>query len=115
MPDQVLGRCGNCSRVWPEEQLDEIRDFWSRVSPGEEMPLGQCPAPECGALCHVVRPREKIVLELQGGRIQGIRGIPSGWCVEVRDFDVRGRSADLHHTLDGRPYVRTVWGAGAEP
>lgn len=51
--EEPRGRCANCGAVFAEADLDEIHDFWGRVSPGEEMPLGQCPA--CGCLCHVVK------------------------------------------------------------
>ena len=48
--------CGNCGKFWDDEDVenDEIKDFWGRVSPGEEMPSGECP--DCGALTHLNRP-----------------------------------------------------------
>lgn len=45
-------RCNNCGTVWPEDELDQIHDFWGSVSPGDVMPIGQCPNPECRALCY---------------------------------------------------------------
>ncbi len=51
--DDRLCECGNCDWTGYESEIDEeIVDFWSRVSPGETMPMGDCP--ECGALCHLV-------------------------------------------------------------
>lgn len=45
-------RCGNCGWTGPESGLrcglTEIEDFWSRVSPGDVVPDGECP--ECGGL-----------------------------------------------------------------
>ena len=41
-------------------QFDEITDFFTRVSPGEIVPVGECP--ECGALAHLTpwRPVETV-------------------------------------------------------
>lgn len=53
-------RCGNCGWTGPESALrcglTEIEDFWSRVSPGEVVPDGECP--ECGGLAHAVAIHE---------------------------------------------------------
>ena len=49
-------RCGNCGWTGPGSALrcglTEIEDFWSRVSPGDVVPDGECP--ECGGLAHAV-------------------------------------------------------------
>lgn len=50
MSDQTVA-CANCDWTGAQSDTAEIRDFWSRVEPGEEMPAGECP--ECGALCHL--------------------------------------------------------------
>lgn len=47
--------CQNCGKVWKEEELLEIKHLSMRVAPGEPMPSGECPEPECGALC---QPKE---------------------------------------------------------
>jgi len=47
-----LARCQDCTRVFAEENLEEIRHLDTRVHPGEPMPAGQCPA--CGALCQLI-------------------------------------------------------------
>lgn len=49
--------CQNCGKTWAEDQLREVKDLFERVAPGEEMPSGECP--ECGAVCHPVRPEQK--------------------------------------------------------
>ncbi len=49
-PDNPLCECANCGFRAPNDELDQIHDFWSRVNPGEIMPHGQCP--ECGAFCY---------------------------------------------------------------
>lgn len=43
--------CPNCSRWWPNEIVAQfpVKDLLARVSPGEPMPSGECPA--CGSLC----------------------------------------------------------------
>lgn len=48
--------CGNCGEVHDIEALNPIVDIQERIAPGEEVPAGECPDPDCGALCHVVRP-----------------------------------------------------------
>ena len=46
-------RCENCDSVWQFDQLQPIVDIEQRIAPGETVPGGQCPDPECGALCHI--------------------------------------------------------------
>jgi len=46
--------CQGCGHVWPDVMLiTPIEDLYQRVSPGEIMPSGECPA--CRALCHPVK------------------------------------------------------------
>lgn len=40
--------CGNCSTVWADTDLNEIKDYFERVEKGETVPSGECPL--CGAL-----------------------------------------------------------------
>jgi hypothetical protein len=47
-------RCQNCEEVYREGELDDIRRYHERVAPGEVEPEGQCPAADCGALCHLI-------------------------------------------------------------
>jgi hypothetical protein len=49
MSDQCACRCGWRGSI---DDADEVRDFWSRVSPGDEMPAGDCP--ECDELVYVL-------------------------------------------------------------
>jgi len=42
--------CDNCGAVWQDGEMDEIKHFWERVTPGCIMPSGQCI--NCGALCY---------------------------------------------------------------
>lgn len=44
--------CQNCDWHGPIDEAEPVRDFWSRVAPGEVMPAGDCP--ECGALVHLI-------------------------------------------------------------
>lgn len=44
--------CDNCEKVWPLDQLNEVKDFHQRVAPGEPCPSGECP--DCGAVCHLI-------------------------------------------------------------
>jgi hypothetical protein len=45
-------RCDSCDKVWALDALHPIHDIWSRVKPGGVMPIGDCPDPDCGALCY---------------------------------------------------------------
>ena len=109
MATKLKGKCWSCGKVWPEDELDEVHDFWGRVPAGDEMPLGQCPDPECGMLCHLVKEPQKIIVVMDGGLVQGIHGVPTGVEVEVRDFDIEGTHLEIHRTPDGEEYVRTIW------
>jgi hypothetical protein len=44
--------CDNCGQTWPETEIDPIYDYWGRVEPGGVVPRGQCPNPDCRALCY---------------------------------------------------------------
>lgn len=50
-PEPPITQCGNCSRVWDEDDLKHVWHLTQRVSPGETMPAGECPDDDCRALC----------------------------------------------------------------
>ena len=52
-------KCQNCGAVWPDEFLLPVEDLSERVAPGEPMPSGECPDPDCGAVCHPTKENEK--------------------------------------------------------
>lgn len=108
MPE-LKGKCWNCGKVWAEDELDEIHDFWGRVSAGEEMPLGQCPDAECGMLCHLMKEPHKIVVSVRGGLVQNVSDIPDGMVVEVHDFDVEGAHGETCRTSEGLEYNLSSW------
>jgi hypothetical protein len=45
-------RCQDCGECFVNDELNEIKDIFQRVAPGEPMPSGECP--QCGALCQPV-------------------------------------------------------------
>jgi hypothetical protein len=47
-------RCQNCESLYKLDDLEDIRRYHERVGPGEVAPAGQCPAADCGALCHMI-------------------------------------------------------------
>jgi endogenous inhibitor of DNA gyrase (YacG/DUF329 family) len=54
--------CPNCQKVMRRESqlrcvFPDIPDLLQRISPGEEVPIGECP--DCGALVHVVEKQSK--------------------------------------------------------
>ena len=57
-------RCQNCDLLWAEEDikpLGEVKDLLQRITPGEEVPSGECP--ECGHLTHVLDLNPRIGME----------------------------------------------------
>lgn len=50
----IMCACGNCDWKGPDTDTEEIRDFWSRVEVGGEIPVGDCP--ECEAFVYLDRP-----------------------------------------------------------
>jgi hypothetical protein len=51
-PDHVQRcSCDNCSWRGSTEETKPVRDFWQRVDPGGEVPVGECP--QCGALAYL--------------------------------------------------------------
>lgn len=52
--------CANCGWTGTELAAEPVRDFWSRVYPGEVCPAGDCP--KCGALCHLEQAEESALL-----------------------------------------------------
>jgi hypothetical protein len=44
-------KCGNCDYECEREALDEIKNYFQRVQPGETCPAGECP--RCGALSYL--------------------------------------------------------------
>lgn len=47
-------QCANCGTTYRADELHSIDDIEQRIAPGETFPAGQCPDPDCGALCDVV-------------------------------------------------------------
>lgn len=43
-----LYECDNCSTLWREDDLDQLRDAWERIEDGYPMSTKQCP--DCGAM-----------------------------------------------------------------
>ena len=80
---ELTGRCAGCGKVWKEEDLSEIHDFWGRVLAGYVMPLGQCP--ECEMLCYVERDEDKIIVETIGGAFHQICNLPVGLRIDVME------------------------------
>jgi hypothetical protein len=53
----VLIKCQGCDKVMTEKQvipLENVPDLLQRIAPGEVVPFGECPDPDCGALCHKI-------------------------------------------------------------
>ena len=45
-------RCDNCDEVFDADDLKDIENMLQRIEPGGMVPSGECPDPECGALCY---------------------------------------------------------------
>jgi hypothetical protein len=44
--------CERCGRDWPESGFDPEAYKDIVVIPGDEVPIGMCPDPDCGAVCY---------------------------------------------------------------
>lgn len=44
-------KCDNCGWIGPANKTEDISDMFSRVEPGGELPVGECP--ECGCLAYL--------------------------------------------------------------
>jgi hypothetical protein len=64
-------RCDNCGAEWSDEQLErkwpDIPDLSERTEPGYKVPSGECPDPDCGALCYPLESytEENLVRDLE--------------------------------------------------
>jgi len=47
-------QCDNCSARYTTEELEYVRDLAERLDWNGPAPSGECPEPECGALCYYV-------------------------------------------------------------
>jgi len=56
--DGAKCRCDNCGTEYRADELEMISDIQERINPGCEVPAGQCPDEECGALCYLAEPPE---------------------------------------------------------
>lgn len=55
--EELEAVCDGCGKRGPVADFDnEIRDFWGRVEVGGEMPVGECPDEDCGALAYLDTP-----------------------------------------------------------
>lgn len=89
MTDMIY--CENCGCTWPEDAMEQIHHYWERVEPGGVVPLGQCPDPDCGALCYpsygYVYTLEQRLAALQDvlARLQDWAAYMGGWEAPVWD------------------------------
>lgn len=77
----TVHQCNNCGQHFGEEELRPIRHLTERVSPGEEMPSGECPNSDCGALCHPESIGLKDALTILFDRLDGTHEDPTQLCV----------------------------------
>jgi hypothetical protein len=59
-------RCQNCERIYDSDDitpLGDTPDLLERIEPGELVPAGECPDPECKALCHVVFDSSRTLID----------------------------------------------------
>lgn len=99
-----LHKCDNCSKLFVDRDLKEMKDISMRVGAGEPMPSGECP--ECGAVCH---PAEfaceepeipTVVLYIEGGAIHCVNSSVKARVI-VLDRDTEGADEDSLTTVDG--------------
>lgn len=116
-PDTVLdldvARCGCCDWQGPASACESIRDFWSRVEPGDTVPSGDCP--ECGAFCFPVpeaRPPAFVCVADQASHGEFL-------CIQNKGGDVLVRT--IANTSEDKDHAAKVvdalngWKQRAEP
>lgn len=58
-------QCDNCGKRWREDRLHAPSDLYDRLTPGAEVPAGECPS--CGALAYVDKdPTWLVVYHTEG-------------------------------------------------
>lgn len=73
--DDAPVRCDNCAWEGTAGQLVMVNDIQERINPGCEVPAGQCPDEECGALAYLTEPDEYTLsarFELMKGRNEAL-------------------------------------------
>lgn len=114
-PDEY--RCANCDTVYPFDSLNPIQSFHERVEAGGEVPAGECPDDDCGALCYptklmsVEHAPERFVINMDDERAaaridpQGIvwQGIhwPDVDAIEVATVGLDREQPDAVTRIDG--------------
>ena len=57
----MISQCADCLAFHLDADLDEAQDLAERLTPGDEVPAGECP--DCGALSYIVRePKDQTAL-----------------------------------------------------
>jgi len=52
-------KCDNCGKEYiAEEECLPPKNLWERIEPGNIVPSGECPDPNCGALCYPLKKQE---------------------------------------------------------
>lgn len=68
--------CGNCQKIMQSEAelahvFPDIPDLLERISPGEPVPIGECP--DCGALVHTEEEDSLFVCSVCGESVNEAR------------------------------------------
>lgn len=94
VPDSAQARCDNCGQVYKVVDLAGIRDPGQRMGAGNEVPAGECPASDCGALCYLLKKEGKEPMANFDacpacGNLEWGQGIIGRRHVDV-DYDLKG-------------------------
>ena len=68
-----MAACDNCGHRCPTDDLDEYKDFWSRVTVGGIVPAGDCP--KCGAFSYIESSPQAGLVEALGKMRAAVAGI----------------------------------------
>jgi len=71
-------RCDNCSEIWNGRDLSDIANLYERIDAGGVVPSGECPDPECGALCYPHKPNPV--------KARSRHGLGKGYCADHGEF-----------------------------
>jgi len=96
LPTRPVGavHCDNCTWTGSIDDVVYPQDLFERLTPGAEVPAGECP--KCGALAYLVKPEPepiRVIALVEGGVLQSARStVPVSF--DVADLDVLECDAD---------------------
>jgi hypothetical protein len=107
-------QCQLCDKEWREKQvipLENVPDLLQRIAPGEVVPFGECPDPECGGLCHVKEAAtNSIAIVWCVDDVKSLRpDLIDEECMEVLNYAARHHDTSLGISWDTLECIAADW------